>query len=363
MNRFVSLPALLLATCLAIHAQAQGIAVGETHRMAHLPSAALRNADHSDGVRVTVWYPAQAGAAETPLRIGPTDAFLFESGSAARDARLAHGRFPVVLFSHGNGGTARMMGWFGTALARAGYVVIAVDHPGNNGLDPMTLAGGTLIWDRAEDLRAALDLARADPAIGPHLDMRRLGVAGFSLGGFTALLTLGARADIDHFIDHCRVHPDDTSCLPQAEAPDQTLAAQEAALETPALAAEARHAGSDHAIPGIKAAFLIAPGAISVLDPASLDLLEHPVSILLGQRDAVAPPAINGALVARRLPDATLKALADVGHYDFLGRCTAVATARIALCQDLHAPQQETHDAATSQAIAFFDTQLKGPGR
>jgi predicted dienelactone hydrolase len=26
-----------------------------------------------------------------------------------------------------------MMGWLGTALARAGYLVIAVDHPGNNG--------------------------------------------------------------------------------------------------------------------------------------------------------------------------------------------------------------------------------------
>ena len=38
-------------------------------------------------------------------------------------------RQPVLLLSHGFGGTARIMGWFGIAMARAGYIVIAVDHP------------------------------------------------------------------------------------------------------------------------------------------------------------------------------------------------------------------------------------------
>ena len=59
---------------------------------------------------------------------------------------------PVILFSHGFGGTARIMAWFGTALARHGLIVIAVDHPGNNGRDPMTLAGAVLNWERPGDL-------------------------------------------------------------------------------------------------------------------------------------------------------------------------------------------------------------------
>lgn len=42
-----------------------------------------------------------------------------------------------------------------------GDVVIAVDHPGTNGRDPMTMAGGLLVWDRAVDLRVALDTAEA----------------------------------------------------------------------------------------------------------------------------------------------------------------------------------------------------------
>jgi predicted dienelactone hydrolase len=36
------------------------------------------------------------------------------------------------------------MGWFGTALAEAGYIVVSVDHPGNNGIDEMTVRGAVL---------------------------------------------------------------------------------------------------------------------------------------------------------------------------------------------------------------------------
>jgi len=63
----------------------------------------------------------------------------------------------------------------------------------------------------------ALGAARQDPQIAPHLDPRRLGVAGFSLGGFTALLTAGARADIDPYLQFCHDNPHDPTCMAQAE--------------------------------------------------------------------------------------------------------------------------------------------------
>jgi predicted dienelactone hydrolase len=161
--------------------------VGERHLIAEEPSAAIRDAHNSTQLRVTLWYPAAADANEQPLDIGPPGKPLFKPGAAALDAAFADTRpRAVVLLSHGFGGTARIMAWFGTALARAGYVVIAVDHPGNNGLDPMTVAGAVMFWERPGDLAAALAYARADPSIAPHLDATRLGVAGFSAGGFTS---------------------------------------------------------------------------------------------------------------------------------------------------------------------------------
>lgn len=351
---FIALAAAWLGASTVAHAGA----VGELHRVAHTPSAAIRDAQHRDALRITVWYPATAGVAETPLQIGPPGQPLFDAGHAAADAPFAPRRHPVILFSHGFGGSARMMAWFGTALARAGDVVIAVDHPGTNGRDPMTMAGSLLVWDRAVDLRVALDAAKADARIGPHLDLQRLGVAGFSLGGFTALVSAGARVDIDHIIKFCQSRAADATCAAQAEAPDQTMAAREQALKTPAMAALAKHAGDDYAIPGIRAVFVMAPGGIEALAPRSLHALDTPVSILLGDADPVAPPASNGKLAATSLPHARLKILHGVGHYDFLADCTALGHQRESLCQHLRMPQQRTHATAIATAEAFFAKHL-----
>jgi predicted dienelactone hydrolase len=174
---------------------AQARTVGERHVLTTDRSAALRDAGHRPQVRVTIWYPA-VDIVEQRIDLGPPDRPLFEVGAVAPDAAFEdeHAR-PVILFSHGFGGTARMMAWFGAALARAGYVVIAVDHPGNNGIDTMTPAGAVLHWARADDLRAALQRVASDPVLGPHIDRSRVGVAGYSAGGFTALVASGARAD------------------------------------------------------------------------------------------------------------------------------------------------------------------------
>jgi len=125
--------------------------VGETHRVTADPTASLRDAQHRPELRITVWYPAAADAVERDIAIGAPGEAIFSVGSVAPDAAFASdtGRRPVILFSHGYGGSSRLMGWFGIAMARDGYIVVAVDHPGNNGLDTMTPAGAALWWDRA----------------------------------------------------------------------------------------------------------------------------------------------------------------------------------------------------------------------
>jgi predicted dienelactone hydrolase len=125
------------------------------------------------------------------------------STSAGRlDAPVAGDRLPTLLLSHGNGGSARMMGWLGTALARAGYLVIAVDHPGNNGADEMTLPGSLLTWLRADDPARRAGGGAGRSGAGPARRSERLGVAGFSAGGYTALLAAGARPDLQLLVLH-----------------------------------------------------------------------------------------------------------------------------------------------------------------
>lgn len=350
--------AALLWLCVPTFALAAAPPVGERHGIAHTPSAAVRNADHRDSVRYTVWYPARSGARETALTIGPPGAPLFEVGTAAADAAIAKGRWPVLLLSHGNGGSARMMGWFGTAMARAGYVVIAVDHPGNNGMDPMTEAGSILMWNRVDDLAAALAAVQADPALATDIDSTRLGIAGYSAGGFTALVAAGARPDVQRLLAFCRAHPADGVCAPQAETPSLTLARRLTAAATPALAPWVARAGDDRAIAGVGVVFLIAPAMVQAFAPEELEKVTQPVSIVVGAADAVASPATNSDVVVAALPKATLTTLPAVGHYDFLSSCTALGQTRVgALCQ-VTADRQATHAAAITEAKALFDAAL-----
>ncbi|UPG93869.1 alpha/beta hydrolase family protein [Luteibacter aegosomatissinici] len=328
-------------------------AVGETHRTTTTPTAALRNADGSPKVAITVWYPAKEGAHETLRVIGPDNAPLFKTGSAADDAPPAQGRYPVVLLSHGFGGTARMMAWFGTALARTGIVVIAVDHPGSNGRGLITGNGAAWWWERAEDLKAAWNTIQADPELSPHIDAKRLGVAGFSAGGFAALVAGGARVDVQHFADFCQKHPNDGVCAPQLEAPDLTARDIGKWLKDPAMQARFKDAAADHAIPGVRAVFVMAPAIVQAIAPDSLRRMQVPVSILVGTADTVAPPATNADVVAQLVPGATEQRLAGATHYDFLGDCQPPAKKAVPQCAQAN-HQAQAHEAALAAAIKVF---------
>jgi predicted dienelactone hydrolase len=336
----------------------QAAPVGETHRVTTEPTASLRDAKHRTELRITIWYPAAADAVERSIVVGPPERPLFEIGAAAPDAAFADGaRRPVILLSHGFGGTARIMGWFGIAMARSGYIVIAVDHPGNNGADEMTITGATLWWDRAEDLRTALAATLRDPDLGPQMDPDRLGVAGFSAGGFTALVAAGARIDPPRFIRFCVANPDDGVCRPQREF---TVTAQDRtkAFAVPEVAAEAARASDDHSIPSVRAAFVIAPALVQALDPASLARLRTPVHIVLGDADGVAPPVTNGLVAAQAIPNVGLERLPGVGHYDFLSSCTDAGKAVVPQCK-IDVSQADTHQRAIAAAETFFSQNLR----
>ena len=252
-----------------------------------------------------------------------------------------------------------MMGWFGIAMARDGYIVIAVDHPGNNGADTMTMTVAVLWWDRADDLRSALDAVCKDPIIGPHLDINRVGAAGFSAGGFAALVAAGAKVDPARWIQFCLEHPDDGDCLPNEEFP-ATFEDQAKALNSVELADAVKHAGQDHALPRLRAAFAIAPAWVQAFDPASLSSLQVPVHIVAGDADSVEPPATSGLAVGTLIPNAAVDLLPGVGHYDFLATCTELGRATLPSCQSAHS-QAKAHESAIVAAQQFFGHFVRVP--
>src|SRR5262249_41802456 len=89
-------------------------------------------------VRVEVWYPSTAAAV---AGVGRDVAQGFGINVAAtptyRDVVRADGRFPAVLFSHGNGGIRFQSLFYASHLASHGYIVASPDHHGNTFVDAL----------------------------------------------------------------------------------------------------------------------------------------------------------------------------------------------------------------------------------
>src|SRR5206468_9999546 len=115
---------------------------------------------------------------------------------------------------------------------------------------------------------AALDLVLGDPALASHVDRDRVGVAGFSMGGFAAALVVGASADFGNFTAFCQGPQRDAICNKQVEfALD--YAQRDTVLDVPAMAEIRAREKADWRDPRIKAAFLIDPALGPALSVAS----------------------------------------------------------------------------------------------
>ena len=151
---------------------------------------------------VEVWYPTlETGeGAVYPFQDFLPDAYDARAEglggfrtTAVRDAEIAEGPFPLVLFSHGSGGVRVQSTFLTVYLASHGFVVAAPDHVGNT-LEEVLEAGsldlsdlGQSLLDRPADLLAVLDdtLERHD------IDEAHIGAVGHSFGAVTALRAAG----------------------------------------------------------------------------------------------------------------------------------------------------------------------------
>jgi predicted dienelactone hydrolase len=118
---------------------------------------------------------------------------------AVRDARIRDGKYPLILFSHGNGGLRFQNAFLCEHLASHGYIVAAPDHTGNAAV---TFVDGQPIRfneqgrdqaakDRPLDIRFLIDeFTRlnqgADSRFLERIDLDNIGVTGHSFGGYTS---------------------------------------------------------------------------------------------------------------------------------------------------------------------------------
>ena len=159
-----------------------------------------------------------AGGYEPPAPTSEIDSCRYDWHDPKRDRdvpvklyfpRSASGPRPIVIFSHGLGGSREMYEYLGKHWAGCGYVSVHLQHLGSDdavwknagageGMKAMTKASLDLrnALNRPPDVSFAIDQLTAlnDDSSSPlkgRLDLDRIAVAGHSFGGYTAMVIAG----------------------------------------------------------------------------------------------------------------------------------------------------------------------------
>jgi len=235
-------------------------------------------APHLDApITLCAMYPSVS--APEPTKLGPYTV------DVALDGRPAAGPWPVAVISHGSGGSPLTHRDLARFLACEGFLVLLPEHPGNNRDDNHLANTAAILAQRPRDVTAVLDWAGSAQGFPSEVDLRRVGVVGHSLGGYTALTQAGGRA-----VAFARETPDHRAC-PVAVTKDERVAAL----------------------------VLLAPAAAWFVPEDSLADVRTPILMLTGEHDLMV--ASHGDLIAARLPATTpldSRVVERAGHYSFL---------------------------------------------
>lgn len=278
-----------------------------------------------------LWYPiahTQSSGEHIP------DAPFLKALPGTKDAPIARQRtqHPLLLLSHGSGAVAKRLGWIAHAFAKHGWIVAAINHPGNTYGDNSAYGLAT-VWRRAEHISQLLDTLLTRHPLREHIDTSRIFAAGHSAGGTAMLLLAGGRFEATRFqnpLPHCVPPPpeyDDEDCAGLHQLDFQAFSAD--------VVEGTYHDKRIRAVVALDPAFaqsfardapLLTPTAIMLADR-----LKHPAG------------EIYTALLPTIFPSATTLTIAHAIHISFVSRCTASAITRdIPLC---------TGDAAHRESI------------
>jgi predicted dienelactone hydrolase len=330
---------------------------------AHFEDASRRNWSDTGArpLETLIWYPAAAGTQEADW-----EAAIFKAGRSAKGAVMASSpaKLPLIVLSHGTGGAAMGLAWLGETLAANGYIVAAVNHHGNTGAEATPPLQGTLVWwDRPQDLSVLIDRLLADPQWGPRIDTSRIGVAGFSIGGYTALASVGARLSHAQWQKFCTDAATAPSCKlpPEVSSKFHEHEAERLLTKDQRVLNAVAHMDDDYRDPRIKAAFAIAPVVGVAMRRDSLGAIAVPVQIVVGSDDDQAIPRFNAEPMAKVIPNARLDILPKVTHYSFLPACNDRGKNYVKeLCTDpVGVDRDVLHKKVAARAIEFFSQALR----
>jgi predicted dienelactone hydrolase len=292
-------------------------------------------------IQAGIWYPSNTQTAAHPLGMFTQEVAL--NGPIAGQA------LPLILILHGTSGSLSSHFDTAHALARAGFVVVALTHIGDNTQDRIYIGNRIDLIDRPRQAKTTLDWILSSWPGRLNVNPRRIGVYGFSLGGFTGLVLIGGTPEIARMAQLCDSNESAPECAFIKNAHGNQLTPS---TEAPVWIHDTR----------IKAAVIAAPAAGYLFGPADLREVSVPIQLWRVENDSQAPDAWNGAVIRDNLkvhPDSHLVQGAD--HFVFLAPGSdALAAAATQICRDPPGFDRAAfHRAFNQSVVEFFTTALR----
>lgn len=229
----------------------------------------IRDGGTDISFNVLVQYPTDEPS--TPTAFGP---YIMD---VSVDAPICSGRFPLILISHGSGGSHLLYRTISMHLVKNKFIVAMVEHSGNNRNDNRLENSVDNLILRPKHLSVTIDRLLSDKFFDGHVANDKIAVIGHSMGGYTALALAGG--------------------IPRTKEG-----------KTVDVAAD----------PRVKAIVLLAPGTGWYQN--SLSCVTMPILMLTAEHDPVTS-AWNADIVLEGAPhpsQVTFRQVQNAGHFSFL---------------------------------------------
>ncbi|RRO11155.1 alpha/beta hydrolase family protein [Pectobacterium aquaticum] len=256
---------------------------------------------------VAVFYPASSSSQTTTIG----DNAVFPGIAVSKNAVPESGEYPLIVVSHGYGGSWFNQFWLAQVLVKQGYIVAAPNHLGTTFKD-MRVEKAQELWLRPNDISRVITALLAAPEKTGRVDAKRIAAVGHSLGGWTVLELAGGRFSTEQFEKDCLTHAGLASCKVYEKMQVAKNAASRAQLD------------KSLADPRISAVISLDMGLARGFTAESLAAIHIPILIMAaGYPNEELPAELESHDLAQKLPPAysTYKEIADATHFSFMQLC------------------------------------------
>ena len=255
-------------------------------------------------ILVALYYPTAAPSRTIPM--GPYHPDVAPQGAPEASFK------GLIILSHGTGGSELVHSSLAEALARDGYLVAALRHPGDNWQDVSLRKdpSGAFFTERPRQVTRVIDALLADPQwrdrIARDASGPRIGAVGHSAGGYTVLALAGGAPDVSRLASHCTTEgaQDPILC---------GLRTQSRGAGAPAPTPQPVTSLGD---PRVRAVVALSPLGV-VFTPESLAAIHVPIALYVADDDRYLVPRFHAEWVARNVPGVEMHHVSNAWHFAF----------------------------------------------